>query len=1114
MNIHSALAVRTDFSLGESVIDIDRLATAVKDLDLKVVGITETMTISSLINVSKKLGECKTIFGVRLNVVDDPTLREKKAVQNPIFPKLYARNEAGLKVLMKLLSRGFDSDRFYYMPRLHLSDVCQALKEGAENLILSTGDVGSIYTHPDYIAVEALLMNSAELPFIELPIGKCPAFDQICKRAIEATSRYSHARVIATKPSLWYGDEKAAFAANMSIAMKRPAGFADPRESFSIVSAQDFAREVVAKVDLWEKSIGIPRTITSHLAKRALFGTSELADLISYKWSALEPCLPKLADDPQQELVRLCKEGWAKRFNAPVFGHVPTRSEQVGKYVPRLKHELAVIEKMGFANYFLVVADLTKWCKTNGVLVGPGRGSVGGSLIAYLMGITDVDPIRFDLLFERFINPDRIDLPDIDLDFMSTRRDEVIAYLVSTYKDENVAGISNYGTLGSKSALRDVARIVGLSPEQSSVSKLIPSVHGQPVSLEEACEQVAELQTFKKAHPAAWDIATKLEGKMRSYGQHAAGVVVAGEPIVNRAVVERRDGRATINWDKRSVEEMGLIKLDILGLSTLDILATALRTIRTRHRTVPNLNEIPLDDEKTLAIFSEGATTGIFQFEGGSAKQILKNMAGGGILTFDDIVAATSLNRPGPLDAGLVEKYVNGRTGMGLEPLEHPNMGPSLEGTFNTIVYQEQVMRISRDLCGYTLAEADTLRKIMGKKDPEKMKLQREKFVDGAFNTSGCEKVIAEALFEKIEKFAGYAFNKSHAVEYSLISYQSAYLKAHYPIEFYAATLSVMKEEKLAPITKEMRERGFKVAPPDVNVSTNEFEVLNDTILCAPFSSVKNVSINGVAAILKLRKEGGRFDSLEDFRNRVKEAKVGRYINSRSIGHLEAVGAFARIEQGVPPALDPSRRKDQVKLMPGVLDIDVPADRAIPDDRITRNTIEDMVQDMRQAISGVLPSPYFGLNARMMVVSDAPTSGEEQEGMLAHGYSFSYASEALARAGLTREDAYWTAMVKRPKAQGEKMFSPDVINEYLPYIDKEVETLKPPVIVCLGSTAARHFVKSIKGNVLDAAGSVVFVEDIDAFVVIGFNPQSIYFDPDKQAVLNEVFEKAASLLAQ
>lgn len=797
----------------------------------------------------------------------------------------------------------------------------------------------------------------------------------------------------------------------------------------------------------------------------------------------------------------------------------------------------------------------------------PVHNSVGGSLVAYLMGITDCDPIRFGLLFERFINPERIDLPDADLDFMATRRHEVFEYLYKKYGTENVAGVSNYGTLAGASSIRSVGKLFGLSEGEYSISKLIPSKHGQAVPLKEAAEEVAEIRTFSENNPEVWDLTLALEGKMRSYGQHAAGMVVAGEPLVNRSVLEVRTNGQVVNWDKRIVEEQGLVKMDILGLVTLDTISLALSYIRENYPSVPDLYEIPLDDEKVLVNFSEAKTTAIFQFEGSGAKKMLRDMyeSTNTPLTFNDIVAVTALNRPGPLEAGLDRLYIQGRVNPSSVEYLSPHMRSVLEETFGAIVYQEQVMKIARELSGFTGPEADVLRKAIGKKDADLMSQQRKKFVDGAVIgyanvtfADGTERLIhratplqvnevsekvtiselqsngysladgsaiasvsilndgiaeqnAEALWNDIEGFAAYSFNKSHAVEYTLISYQSMYLKTYFPTEFYAAALSTLDEDKLVGIVRDAHRNGVDVIVPDINESTNRFEILNSRKLLMPFSRIKGISDKTGEAIIEARKTG-KFKNEQDLIDRVEK----RRCNVRHRALLEKVGALCSIDPASISVSDPSRLLDQHELLPGLIIKSIPINRSFMNDKATHEIVSDVVNNYRAAhgatsttADGLPVKPIFGKKAQFMIVMDAPHADEERAGVMGVSNSANAMWDALKVNGLTKNDVYWTSLIKRPKVG--KMVDSKEIALYSPYFEQEIQYTETPTILVCGSAAIRYFLPEFKGRASEFAGEIHYDKARDLNIVIGFNPGEIYFDPDKLDVLAEAVAVAIDL---
>jgi len=518
----------------------------------------------------------------------------------------------------------------------------------------------------------------------------------------------------------------------------------------------------------------------------------------------------------------------------------------------------------------------------------------------------------------------------------------------------------------------------------------------------------------------------------------------------------------------------------------------------------------------------------VFQFEGGSVRRLLKEMARSADITFEDLVALNALNRPGPLDAGLTESYIRRRAGDEAVTFPHQCLEPILEDTYGVICYQEQVMQVAVELSGYTAPEADMLRKIMGKKLPAEMKKQRDKFVDGAVNKSGMDRNAADQLFTDIEGFAGYAFNRSHAVEYTLIAYQAAYLKAYYGVEFYAASLGIASSDKCPNIVEKAMADGITVIPPDINQSTHQFEPMNDTTILAPLSAVKNVSAKGVEAIIEARNATeavvvetgkgrgkkrvitrkeygpGPFVSIEDFRERV----PARPVNSRGLDNLNAVGAFARVE-GQLPATDPSRLKDQVELMPDISSQAIAANRPLElsdegDAKLCEN--EEKLDGM---YGNSRAKQWFGDTAKVMVIGDVPFNDYEE---LPQQFSFrEFVEPSLTEAELELDDVFWTFLLRRPKKKSETHLPKKECSTMLPFLRDEIEATKPAVIVILGTNSIRGLLPEVK-DINEAVGRCVYVKDWDATVIIGFNPTQIYHDKDKVAKLTDIFAKAKTLV--
>jgi DNA polymerase-3 subunit alpha len=1119
--MHSILAARTDFSVGESILTTKFLIKNAVDAGAKAVAMTDTMSVTGMIDFTgkAKAAGLKPIIGVRLRLVDNPEWRpgdgeKKKDMPRPYFLTLYALKEAGIKAIFRLLTLANGASRFYYEPKLGFTDLYDELRaiEGDE-LAIVLGDAHSVLEHPD--ADEIVRNLSAEVthlyaPLIPIDTPYYGRLNEIALRIIADT----YAKPIIVRPA-FYGQ-----------------GEADTQEIMTAISDNHKI------TDGWFKSrhnrdmhvmsltelVGQMKIAVQHLEKRGIVGagaefkqgllnTGVLVAAVEYEWSKAEVSLPIMAPDEFAALLEECKKGWKIRFDAPVFGHQPTPAELSTVYKERLAYELQTLKRLNFSGYFLLVQDVVQFAKNSDILVGPGRGSVGGSLVAYLMGITECDPIRFGLLFERFINPDRIDLPDADLDFMSERRHEIFEYLVKKYGDARVAGVSNFGTLASASSIRDVGRVTNIPEKDYSVSKFVPKKNGQNIPLPDCRKAVPEIDAFANNYPAFWPIMERLEGTIRNFGQHAAGVVVGGVDLVERAVIERRKDGSVVCWDKRIVEDQGLVKMDILGLVTLDLIKLTLDYVRERSGKRVDISRIPLDDEKVLANFVKANTTAVFQFESGGMRRLLKELGSTGSITFEDITAATALYRPGPMESGMMDSFYLRKQGHETIEYDHPLMEPVLEETFGVIVYQEQVMKISQVIAGYSGAAADKLRKIMGKKLPEEMKKERQKFCDGCVATIACTEEWAGELFDKIEGFAGYGFNKSHSVEYTLISYQAMWLKTYHAVEFYAAALTLLKEEKLTGIIRDAKALGIDVSMPDINISTNRFEIATDARLVMPFQRIKGLSQKATDAIINAR-AAGPFKDKTDFLNRVEK----RVCNVKVQGALDLVGSFARIEPGQVAANDPSRIKDQIELLPGLIAVHVPIDHELNRDKDTKVALGELVDEYRAAhgpaatvADGYPVKPFFGKEASAMVISDAPGNEEDTGGIMGFSMSNNSVIEALEENSLDRTHIYWTALIKRPKRG--KQVTPDEIAMYWPYLEKEIEILQPPIIVLLGSQTVRHFMPDFKGKASDMAGKVVYSKKYDANLVIGFSPGEIYHDPDKQTNMNEVFSSVADMLA-
>ncbi|MCC6925381.1 DNA polymerase III subunit alpha [Novosphingobium sp.] len=694
-----------------------------------------------------------------------------------------------------------------------------------------------------------------------------------------------------------------AFARNVPLVATNPASYGDPNfygahdamlciANSTHVDAPERPR---SSPQWWVKSAPMMNELFADLPE-AIANTLVVAQRCAYAPPKRKPLLPSLAGDAAGEaqmLIDDARAGLEARL-AP-YGELPEEERQA--YFDRLDFETGVINKMGFAGYFLIVADFIKWAKENDIPVGPGRGSGAGSVVAWALTITDLDPIRLGLLFERFLNPERVSMPDFDIDFCETRRGEVIRYVQAKYGHDHVAQIITFGKLKARAVLRDTGRILQMSYGQvDRLTKMVPNHPTDPWTLPRALNGVAELKreydNDEEVHRLV-DLAIQLEGLNRNSSTHAAGVVIGDRPLAQLVPLYRdpRSDMPVTQFDMKYVEDTGLIKFDFLGLKTLSVLKKALQLLARREITI-NLDALPWDDAEVYDLLQSGDTVGVFQLE---SEGMRRTLAAVKPTNFGDIIALVSLYRPGPMD----NIPLFGRRKNGLESIEYPH--PRLEGilaeTYGIFVYQEQVMQAAQILAGYSLGDADLLRRAMGKKVQAEMDAQRHRFVDGCKEVSGIEAAKANELFDLIDKFAGYGFNKSHAAAYALLAYQTAWLKTHYPHEFYAASMcfDMHQSEKLAVFVDDMRRNGVELEGPSINRSEAEFTVERTDEGYAvryALAGIRNVGEKAMDALHAEREANGRFTSLEDLFRRVPYGSMNR----RQLEGLAGAGAFDELE--------------------------------------------------------------------------------------------------------------------------------------------------------------------------------------------------------------------------
>ena len=816
-------------------------------------------------------GGIKPIIGCEVYVApgDRRDKRPRKG-ESAYHLVLLARDLNGYRNLMKLSSLGY-LEGFYYRPRVDKA----LLREHSQGLIASSACLqGEVTVHN--VAGRLDQAKQTALEYREI-FGEENFYLEIQHHDIEDELRNIESMITLSR------ELDIPLVATNDIHFMRP----EHAESHEVLLCVQTGK-TLGDVDRMRSNRMLYFRTPEEMAglftgiPEALANTARIADRCNLLLEFGEMHLPKYPLPSRFKtlagyLRHLAFEGAGARY--------PTLTPELEE---RLEYELRIIEQMGFAGYFLIVADFTKQARDMGIPVGPGRGSAAGSLVSYCLGITNIDPIKYDLLFERFLNPERVSMPDIDIDFCYERRSEIIRYVVEKYGEESVAQIITFGTMAARAAVRDVGRVMGLPySEVDRLAKMVPEELG--IKLAEALDQEPTLREAIEAddrHRRLFEHARVLEGLARHASTHAAGVVIAPGPLTDFVPLYKGSkGEITTQYSMTNVEEVGLLKVDFLGLRTLTVLHDAVELVRRRHGIEIDLETLPLDDAQTYELFSRGETIGIFQFESTGMRDYLRKLRP---TCLDDLIAMNALYRPGPLGSNMVDDFIDRKHGRKHISYVHPALKPILDDTYGIIVYQEQVMRIASELAGFTLGEADLLRRAMGKKKAEVMEEQREKFVEGAA-ANGIDGETAGRIFERMAYFAGYGFNKSHSAGYALIAYQTAYLKAHYAAEFMAATLSseMGNSDRVVILIEECRRLDLQVAPPDLNESEEKFTVGDRGVIRFGLGAVKNVGHSAIQAVIEARRAGGAFESLTDFLERTDLKSVNR----RVVESLVAAGA-------------------------------------------------------------------------------------------------------------------------------------------------------------------------------------------------------------------------------
>jgi DNA polymerase-3 subunit alpha len=890
------LRVHTAYSLAEGAIKIKPLVKLCQSMGMPAVAMTDTGNLFGGLEFSTYCAEAgiQPIIGVQLQVRREGEAakgfgagREQGRTPEPDQLVLLVQNEIGYGNLLKLVSKAFLETDGGETPQVSLADV-EAYAEGL--LALSggpLGPVGRLLGEGQADKADAVLqrLRSAfpERLYIELQRHGLPIEDAIEPGLIDFAERYELPMVATNEP--FFADE----------------GMYEAHDALLCIAggayvSQDDRRRLTPEHRF--KSAEEMRVLFADLPE-AIDNTLVVAKRCAFMVKKRKPLLPPFHIDGMTEVEALRKmsvEGLERRLEAHVF--TPEMDEHdrerlAKPYRERMEYELGIIIQMGFPGYFLIVADFIQWSKSNGVPVGPGRGSGAGSVVAWALTITDLDPLRWGLLFERFLNPERVSMPDFDVDFCQDNREKTIHYVQQKYGYDHVAQIITFGKLQARAVLRDVGRVLQMSYGQvDRLCKLVPNNPADPVTLKDAIEKeplLKEMQQNDEQVAHLLDIGLKLEGLYRHASTHAAGVVIGDRPL-DELVPLYRDPRSDMpvtQFNMKWVESTGLIKFDFLGLKTLTVLHRCVEIIERTTGTKIDLTALPLDDKLTYDMLARGETVGVFQLESSGMRDVLRKMKAD---RFEDIIAVVALYRPGPMDN--IPHYISVKLGQEPPDYMHPRLEKLLKETHGIIIYQEQVMQIAQELAGYTLGGADLLRRAMGKKIQAEMDAQRKIFVDGAV-ARGVDQSKASEIFDQVNKFAGYGFNKSHAAAYALVAYQTAWLKANYPVAFIAASMTydMHNTDKLNVFRQELDRLKVKLLPPDVNKSGPDFwvdAVGEELVVRYALAALKNVGAAAMEAMVSERKEKGPFADLADFARRI-DAKA---INKRQMENLVRAGAL------------------------------------------------------------------------------------------------------------------------------------------------------------------------------------------------------------------------------
>jgi len=1068
------LHLHSHYSVLDGLGTVEQIVQKAVEHKAPAVAITDHASITAMPELLKEAEKAgiKGIVGCEFYVVDTAEKPPKGQKERRYHLNVLAKSWAGVESIMSQLSLA--NQQFYYRPRITFE---QALD--FHDCIVMTACSGGALWHDNYKAIFGKLADKygSDLYLEIMPHniliddsgGQINMQRVVNERAIALSQQFGN-KLVATNDAHYVNHEDA-YTHEILLAIQSGKKWNDPKR-WTFAGDGFYMRSVAEMVNAFRANCPY---INDKIIGEAIAATLEIADKCDIKMPKFDVHLPSIHPDDDAAFTKFISEGWASILTPTL-----TSAEQAQKYLERLKYEIGVIKKLGFVKYFLMVDDIIRYARSIGIMVGPARGSAAGSLICYLMGITQVDPLVHGLIFERFLNPERIDLPDIDVDFQDDRREEVFEYIRTKYGYEYTANINTVGMLSMSSAFRDVARTFGI--DNFKINHLSKQIEDA-----DSFDSVPDLVKFRKANKDNANIveqAKKLVGTIRQQGVHACGYIVSSHKLKNVSVIEKRKGVNVVNWDMRLCESFGLLKVDVLSLSTLTILSKAAKLIKEQHSVDIDFPKIPLDDKKTLDAFSRGEGIGVFQFENAGMQALLKALKAN---TFETITDTTALFRPGSLESGETEKYAQVTQGHRYEEYVCEQIRPILEPTKGVMVYQEQIMAIFVELGGFTWAEADKMRKIVSKSlGKEQFNKNKAHFVQGC-KTNGIDEFISETLFSKMAEFAAYSFNKSHAVAYTMISFWTMYIKVRYPVEFFAANLTHSSGDNVTEIVKDAKRLGVTIKNPDINLSTEEYTISDyeKKTIVAPIGIIKGVGDKCVESVLKGRADKV-FMSLEDFRERVEK----RTCNIRHFGILKRAGAFESLGWREP---DPEmREKNFAELLP--------IHDSVPTMDKTSHKLEmDMInhhykdiqfcskEDQRRVMM-----PQTGAKPFIVVVNN-PVKGE-LEHLTNKGTK--YFLTEVKKYGLNPSNFYYTSPVKCFHAKGTKP-TKECQGKCADFLKREIQIVNPKLIICFATDILGMFIGGRKPTMGKLNGQITYNKEYDCYVLFSYSPQYAYFSEEK-----------------